>query len=244
MANDVLTDEFSVPLGGATTAEINIDAGCGNLTIDRLTDGERLLASGSLQYIKKRGAPKRSVTISGDEVSLTLVGDGGRPRFRLPWMGCDVATEWRVHLNPRVSCDLAAHSDGGNIKLDLAEMAITRLSADTGGGNIDVVLPDNAANLEIALTTGGGNVAVDVGSGTTGSNTVDAKSGAGNVTVRVPVGIAARIHATTGLGKASVDPRFNRIDKNTYQSPDYDGAANKIDIKASSGAGNVIINTK
>ena len=131
------------------------------------------------------------------------------------------AIEWQVHLNPTVSYDITAHSGGGNVKLDLAGMAVTRVAADTGGGNVDVVLPDDAANLS-----------------------VNARTGAGNVVVLVPNGVAVRIHATTGLGKAIVGPQFSKIDDNTYQSPDYDGAANKVEITANSGAGNVEVNTK
>jgi len=41
-----------------------------------------------------------------------------------------------------------------------------------------------------------------------------------------------------------MDSRFNKIDSNTYQSPDYDGAANKVEITVNSGAGNVEVNTK
>ena len=44
--------------------------------------------------------------------------------------------------------------------------------------------------------------------------------------------MAAKIHATSGLGKVIVDSRFSKIDDNTYQSPGYDGA------------GNVSVNTK
>ena len=157
---------------------------------------------------------------------------------------CNGRGEWQIHVNPTVSLDIAASSGGGNVKLNLADMAVTHLSADTGGGNIDVVLPDNAADLSVAVSTGGGNVAVDLGSGTTGSNTVNAKSGAGNVVVRIPGGIAARVHATSGLGKVTMDPWLNKVDKNTYQSPDYDSATNKVEIAISSGAGNVSVNTK
>lgn len=83
-----------------------------------------------------------------------------------------------------------------------------------------------------------------MGHGTTGGNTINAKSGAGNVVVLIPSGVAARIHATTGLGKVIVDPRFNKTDKDTYQSPDYDSAANRVEITATSGAGNVSVAVK
>jgi hypothetical protein len=60
----------------------------------------------------------------------------------------------------------------------------------------------------------------------------------------VPVAIAAKIHAVSGLGKVIVDARFNKIDANTHQSPGYDGAADRVEITAHSGAGNVSVDTK
>jgi hypothetical protein len=245
MAKNVLTYNLSEPLNGATTAKIDINAGDGNLTIDRLTGDEQVLASGRLQYFENQGLPTRTLVSSNGQVTLTLRrGGSGRPWFRFPWAACNGATEWQIHLNPAVSSHITAHSDGGNVKLDLAGMAVTRVSADTGGGNMDVVLPDNAASLSVTAKTGAGNVTVEIGSGITGSNTVNANSGAGNVVVRVPSGIAARIHATSGLGKATVDPRFSKTDNNTYQSSDFDSAANKVEITVNSGAGNVNVNTK
>jgi hypothetical protein len=241
----VLTHNLSEPLVGATTALIDINVGDGNLTIDPLTGGEQVLASGTLQYLENQGLPTRTLVSGDGQATLTLRGgSAARPWFRFPWAACNGATEWQIHLNPTVSSDITTHSDGGNVKLNLAGMAVTRVSADTGGGNMDVVLPDNAANLSVTAKSGAGNVTVEIGSGTTGSNIVDANSGAGNVVVRIPSGMAARIQATTGLGKAIIDPQFGQIDKNMYQSPDFDTAANKVEITAKSGAGNVIVSAK
>ncbi len=248
MANKVLTDNLSEPLNGATTARVDINSGTGHLTIDRLTGGEQVLASGTLQYSEKQGLPTRTVDASNGQATLTLRAGGGgtgRPWFRFPWAACaGGAYEWQIHLNPTVSSDITAYSAGGNVKLNLAGMAVTRVSADTGGGNMDVVLPDNAANLSAIAKTGAGNVTVEVGNDITGSSNVNANSGAGNVVVRIPRGIAARIHATSGLGKVIVDPRFSKTDKNTYQSPDYDAAANRVEITARTGAGNVRVDTR
>lgn len=246
MAERVLTDNLSAPLGGATTARVDINCGPGHLTIDRLAGSEQLLASGTLQYQEKQGPPTRTFDANDGQATLTLRGSRtGGSGFHWPWEACRPgAHEWRVHLNPTVSYDITAHSDGGNVRLDLAGLVVTRLLAENGGGNMDVLLPDRAANLGVAVSTGGGNVNVEIGSGTTGSNTVDASSGAGNVVVRMPGSMAARIRATSGLGKVIVDPQFNRVDAHTYQSPDYDSAANKVEITLKSGAGNVSVSTK
>ncbi len=245
MAKNVLTYNLSEPVGTAKAARINIDNGDGNMTIDGLTNGEPVLASGTLEYLEKQGLPTRTLDATNGQAALTLkAGKGQQTWLRLPWQTCNGATTWNVHLNPGVKADITAHSGGGNVKIDLTGMKVTRLAADTGGGNMNVVLPENAADLNVTVKSGGGNVTVEIGSGITGSNSILAGSGAGNVTMSIPGGIAARIQATTGMGKVVVDGRFNKIDNKTYQSPDYDTAASKAEITLSSGAGNVTVNTK
>jgi hypothetical protein len=245
MAKNLLTHDISLPLDGTKAATVEISTDSGNLTIDRLTGGDRVLASGTLQYFEEQGQPTRNLSSNNGQATLVLRGGGTRQsRFRLPWAACIGAYEWRIHLNPAVSSDISAHSGGGNLKLELAGMAVSRVSADTGGGNMDVVLPDDAASLDVAAKTGAGNVSVEIGSGITGTNTVDARSGAGNVSVRVPSGIAAKLHAKSGLGKVIVDPRFGKMEGNTYQSPGYDGATDKVEITLNSGAGNVSVTSK
>jgi hypothetical protein len=240
----VLTYNLSEPLCGATTAKIDIDTASGNLMIDTLTGGEPVLASGTLEYVENQRMPTRSVETSNGQATLTLKSTSiGRPLFHLPWSGCIAGTDWQIHLNPNVQAEITAHSGGGNVKLDLAGMDVIHLAADSGGGNLDVILPDRAANLNVIAKTGGGNVTVEIGRGTTGSNVLNATTGAGNVEVRIPSGIVARIHATSGMGKEIVDRRFGSIDKHRYQSPEFDRAADKVEITVQRGAGNVIVNT-
>ena len=245
MAKNVFIEKISEPLNGAKTAKIDIHAGDGNLTIDRLTGSEHELVSGTLEYFEKQGLPNRNLVSSNGQANLTLRGaSAGRPWFHFPWSACNGATEWQIHLNPTVSSDIKAQTSGGNVKLNLGGMAVSGVSAGTGGGNLDVFLPENAAGLSVDARTGGGNVHVDIGSGITGSNVVNATSGAGNVSVSIPSGLAGRIYASTGLGKVFVDPWFSRIDNNTYQSIDFESAPNKVEITVKSGAGNVSVITR
>lgn len=240
--SSVLTQNLSEPLGSATTAKIEIDPGDGNLSIDQITGGEQALATGTLQYLENQGQPIHTVDTTSGQAALTLKASRGeKPWISLPWDTCNGATEWQVYLNPRVTSDLAAHTDGGNVKLNLAGMVITNLRADTGGGNVEVILPEKTANLSATVKTGAGNVTVEIGKSITGSSTVSASSGAGNVMVRLPGGIAARIHTTSGMGKTMVDSRFDKVDDTTYQSSDYDSAAARVEITVSSGAGDVTI---
>jgi DUF4097 and DUF4098 domain-containing protein YvlB len=159
------------------------------------------------------------VNTGNDATNFTIQAAGKvQPWFRLPWSACNGATEWHIHLNQKIPTEVFAHSDGGNIRLDLTGMPVTRVSADTGGGNVEVTLPEPRARLNLT-----------------------AKSGAGNIVVRLPAGTQARILATTGLGKLILSPRFSKLDTNLYQSSEYDDAERRVELTLSSGAGNVVV---
>jgi hypothetical protein len=244
-SSKVLTEPFSEPLNGAMMAKVDISTSSGNLTVGRLAGSEEVLANGTLQYLENQSLPERIVTRSNGQATFTLKASGkGQPWFRLPWQTCNGATEWRIQLNPSVPSDISVYSGGGNVELNLAGLEVTRVSADTGGGNMAISLPDNTKNLTLMARTGGGNVNVEMGYRTTGQNSMDVHSGAGNVVVRLTGGIAAHIIATSGMGKVIVDSSFVKLDEKTYQSPDYEQAADKIEITLHSGAGNVIVNTR
>jgi DUF4097 and DUF4098 domain-containing protein YvlB len=241
----VLSADFSAPLNGATSAKIDLSSASGNLTVDRISGNDQELANGTVQYVESQGAPTQTLNTSGGQATFALKSDGkGKGTFHLPWEACNALTEWAIHLNPAVAADITAHSGGGNVKLNFDGMIVTHVAADTGGGNMNLVLPENAANLNVTVKTGGGNVSVEIGSGTTGSNAVVATSGAGNVVVSAPAGMAVRVHAKSGAGKVMVDPRFTKVDDKTYQTVGFDSAADKVEITAQSGAGNVSINIK
>lgn len=245
MAKHLLTEHLSEPLNGTSTAKVDVNIGDGNLTVDSLPSGEPVWVSGTLQYFEGQNIPSRSVSTSSGRATLTLgTKSTGRPWLHLPWQACNAGTEWRIHLNPCVQSDIMAHTGGGNVRLDLAGIEVTRVSADTGGGNMDIVLPDHALNLNVTAKTGGGNITIDVGNDVRGSNTIHASSGAGSALVRIPGGIAARIHASSGMGKVTVDSRYEKMDGNTYQSSDFDSATDKVEITVGSGAGKVSIHAK
>jgi hypothetical protein len=242
---NVLTDPLSEPLNGVTSAEFDINVGDGNLTIDGLTGGEELLIGGALEYLEKQGQPARTLSSFLGKATVSLQAGPARQRwFRLPWAACNGATEWQIHLNPDVSSDITAHTNGGNVELNLAGLAVTHVAADTGGGNVHVVLPDGVADLSVTAKTGAGSVIVEIGSELVGSATVKADSGAGSVVVYVPSGLAARIDATASLGKVIVDPQFSKIAGDTYESSGFDSAVNRAEITLSSGAGNVTVYSK
>lgn len=239
---DILTHNLVEPLDGATSAKVTIDPGDGNLTIDHAAGNENLLASGSLQYYERAGIPASTVTTTKGFATFSLKSNGEQQWLQLPWEACNNATDWLIHLNPSVALDITVLTGGGNVKIDLTGMNVTRLAAETGGGNMEISLPENAANLDLSAKTGAGKVTIRVGNNITGSNTIAASSGAGEVTVLVPTGVLARIKVTQG--NVIVDPAFTKIDETTYETAGYQSAADKVEITVGSGAGKVNIQSQ
>lgn len=236
--------DYSEPLNGTQSASLDIDMEQGNLTIARLTGGEPLLVGGTLEYYENSGVPARTLTSINGRTTLALsAGAGRQPALRLPWGACIAGNDWMLHLNPIVSYDLNVRTGGGNMMIDLTGIPATRLVAETGGGNLEVHLPEGAADLHAAIKTGAGDVAVEVGRGTTGHSTVSAESGAGTVKIVLPPGPAVRVHVTSGAGSVVMDLNLLKIDDNTYQSVGYDSAEDQIEIAIHSGVGSVEVST-
>ncbi len=221
MARQTNTETISAPLNGATEARIEINAADGTLTVSALRESPSVLAAGVLEYSTKQGPPRQDLAVKDGRAILSLAGGRARQRWvRLPWAACNGATNWSIHLNPSVPDEVTAHSDGGNLKLDLSHLSIRQASADTGGGNIDLSLPVPAGDLR-----------------------AEARSGAGNVVVTVPKGVAASITASTGLGRVVIDPCFQTAGSGACQSPDYETASQRATITLRSGAGDVRVVT-
>ncbi len=129
VTGNVLNYNLTEPLGLATTAKIEINPGDGNLMVDRVTSGEQVLASGTMQYFERQGLPSQSLNTSNGLATLTLKASSAEQSWsKLPWEACNGATEWQIHLNSTVQSELTTHSDGGNVNLNLAQECLSRVS--------------------------------------------------------------------------------------------------------------------
>lgn len=126
--------------------------------------------------------------------------------------------DWDVRLNPGVPLNLECETGASESVLDLQDLKVTELKLETGASKVQVTLP---------ATAGFTRVKVD--------------AGAARVDLRVPGGVAARIRASAGLAAVTADEtRFPGFD-NRHQSPDYETAANKVDIDIETGVGSVSV---
>jgi len=150
----------------------------------------------------------------GDEVDIRLKLPGSI--FPLDWSPGQTL-DWSTSLNRNIPLALTLETGASESFLDLRDLHITELILKSGASSTSLTLPSNA-----------------------GSTRVDIDSGAASIKVIVPQGVAAQIRTSGGLSNISVSDRFPRTGS-LYQSPDYNDAANKVDMDIEMGVGSVSI---
>ncbi len=199
----------SVPLNGASKAEIEVQHGAGELRIASGAAAETL-AEGSFG-----GGLRTRSTQRGDllDVEMKMAVE---PAAFFNW--APGGYDWDVRLNPNVPLVLKLETGASKNTLDLRDLKITDLKLETGASASELTLPANA-----------------------GYTRVKVQAGAARVDIRVPGGVAGRVKTSGALASVNVDQtRFPGFD-NRYQSPDYETAANKVDIEIETGVGAVSV---
>ncbi len=131
------------------------------------------------------------------------------------------------------------YHEGNLWQIDLARDVPTRLELNTGANEARLDLTDLAVT-ELVLKTGASSTRVDLPA-CAGMTRVEVSSGAASVELRVPQDVAARIRATGGLAGITVDTsRFPRTG-DSYETPGYELAQNRVEIRTETGVGSVDI---
>lgn len=125
--------------------------------------------------------------------------------------------DWSVRLNREIPLSLSLETGASESRLDLSDIRVTELILKSGASSTMVTLPANA-----------------------GFTKVNIESGAASLKVIVPQGVAARIRSGGGLSNFSISDRFPKSG-GIYQSPDYEGVANRVDMDIEMGVGSVSI---
>jgi N-terminal domain of toast_rack, DUF2154/Domain of unknown function (DUF5668) len=138
--------------------------------------------------------------------------------FDFPFFGGPSQLDWDVAINNEVPIELKLNLGANKSDLNLRDLNITDLDLDTGASDTKLTLPSK------------------------GRLRADLDMGAASLEIIVPDGVSARIHASLGAADMKVDEsRFPRNGR-YYQSPDYDTAANAVDINIDAGAASIKIN--
>lgn len=149
----------------------------------------------------------------GDLLDATL--SVSTPGFPFAWMPGETL-DWSFRLNREIPMALEFETGANETRLDLSDLLISELCLKSGASSTEVTLPAQA-----------------------GHTRVEVSSGAASLRVTIPMGVAARIQTQGGLSSIRVDTiRFPQAG-GVYQSPDYDTATNRIDLKIETGVGSI-----
>lgn len=138
------------------------------------------------------------------------------PQARLSWLWMNrPPLRWDVGVTAEIPLDIRLDTGANRSEIDLTTLRVRRLELHTGASETTVRLPE------------------------TGRAAVRVECGVASVELRVPAGVRARIAGRMGLGAIAVDEtRFPR-EGGTWASPDFETAADRMDISIDGGLGTV-----
>ena len=166
-----------------------------------------------LVYCKSYGSLRHEVKDSGDKTQVKLWS----PAYIGPFRFMN-RRKWNVVLDGSLPCDLTLTTGACDTKVDLSDTLVKSLRVDTGASSTRIILPDNAGMTEVR------------GSGGTAS-----------LSLIIPSDVAAHIEVKGGIYSSNINQnRFPRHG-NAYESPDYESADNKVDVKLHMGVGSINI---
>jgi hypothetical protein len=203
-------EQVVIPLEGARRARLRVRHGAGRLIIAGGAPANTLLSGSFAGGLDYRSRPE------GDVLDVKLRGSehGWYGPWAFPARG---GFDWNFALNSDIELALDLRIGANGADLNLTDLRVTELNLELGASSTQLTLPAHA-----------------------GFTRANLRLGAAALSLRAPAGVAVRLRVRAGLASINVDTaRFPRQAGDTYQSPDYDTAANKIDIDVEAGLGSL-----
>ena len=209
----VSTIEINQPLEGAAGADVKIGIGAGQLRLEALPESAGLV-EGQIE-LRSGEQVKPTYELRGDRAYFTLVND---ETIIVPTLGqWEGAAAWELGLTRDIPIALDIQTGAGAAELDLSQLDLESLTVETGVGSTQLYLP-RRGQLSATVNTG-----------------------VGALNVIIPTGVAARIRIDGGLSHVEVSGKDYHHDEDTYISPGFESAADRVDLEISAGIGQVTI---
>lgn len=231
---------FSVPVGSAETAEIELDLSNYTTTLTGLADDESLVAgtiwtTGDLLLDVDSDESHTTVTL-GEESAFTSALN---PSMWFTPAGEDVT--WNIGLTKFTPTDLRIEAGNGSVSADLSTLRLTNLRLDVGNGRVSGQLPGGTYAGQID----GGNGSLQLLLPAAGRQELEIEGGNGALRLELPPGVMARVEFNEGNGRVNVDSRFELVagdnDEGVYETPGYSEFEDGIFIDVSTGNGSLSI---
>ncbi len=124
-------------------------------------------------------------------------------------------SQWNLYLNDKIPLDLSISSKSSKLYFDFSEIKLKNLNLNLGFGTVNLILGREVEDTNIRI-----------------------KAGIFNMNVLVPKDSGVKVQLLSGFCKTNIRSlKYIKEGKNTFVSPNFYNAKNKILVKVSSGAG-------
>jgi hypothetical protein len=201
------SESQSIELGDAQSARVEIDFGAGDLNV---TGGAEKLLEADFTYNVARLKPE--VEYTNGTLVLRQPEVEGLPVLRDI---ADFRNEWSLRLSDEAPMDLLVNMGAGTSELHLGGLSLTRLNVSLGAGESEIDLSgDWARDLDVTIN-----------------------GGAGDIRVRLPRDVGARVEVETGVG--TVEAAGLTQAGNVYTNAAYGVSEVTLDVNIEAGIGRI-----
>lgn len=211
-ATDRSVERLAYPIQIAKRAEIRLSPGVGVIQLTRSASVTELLSGTTWVGGGMRVA--REFSAEGDTALLNIYSEG--PDLLFPAFGPPGRPTWDLQLTSVLPVSLSVDMGLGLAAVDLRGTRVYNFSLEQGVGQQVVYLPRNGI-IKATLSTA-----------------------IGETIVVIPPGVAARVHARTGIAARSIPASFAR-QGDEYFSPGYADAKDKVDLELDVAIGHLSI---
>ena len=205
------SEQVSQPVEGASQANVVIEPGAASLHLSASSETD-LLAAGRIGTGRGQQV-RQEFSRDGDRATLILRQTGGAAFF-IP--GGQERFRWELGLNSQIPIDLEVNLGAGEAVLDLTGLDLSALKVDMGVGQATVTLPVE------------------------GDFQAEVNGAVGQLRVIVPRGLAVQIQANTGIAARQFPAGYQQRD-NTFTSPGYETAEQRVELVVGQAIGMLVI---
>jgi hypothetical protein len=240
---EVVTEQFSEPIGQAESAEVELDLSVGPTTVYALDDKDMLLDA-EITHVGEI-----VFTISGSEAKKVRL-DEQKVNFDTGWLDLfnQNNLQWNIGITPLIPVNLEIVGGVGEAELDLSGLVLDGLLVDVGVGDLRLTLPESEDIYEVRLDGGVGKTDIEIARDANVTLTINGS--VGDVTVDIPSNAEVRVDASVGVGNIRLPSGFQRLsgsddnvvgESGVWETSGYDDAELGITISFDGGVGDFII---
>jgi hypothetical protein len=260
LAEPVVTEQKTLPLDEAESVLALVDFGAGSIDVHPGPLGSLLDAT--LTYDPDFVGVFLDYRQRRDRGILELASD-----FEDNRLTRKIKNEWDVGLSTEVPMELELDIGAAEAQIDLSGLSITRLELDVGAADCEVWWDsaNRSTMTELSVDCGASSLRLE-GLGYAGLEYLDFEGGLGSfeldftgdwlasaeahmqvglgsLDITVPRTIGVRIETDESFGSVDVDRWFDEVERDTYESENYDDAEIKLLLHVDLGMGSLDVRT-